>query len=832
MTVENLPHWSILPNWRSPITERLEWQSAVLSGAAGAEQRLGLRWSPRRSFEALITPVGPVRTLFDLAVGRVGVDPWYLPVWHDVTFLAAPLAEDETVLPIDTTDREFAAGGFVMLWQDEFTTEVLEIASVGPSSITFVAGPARTWPAGSRIFPAVKARLYQQPEMARRAGRAMENALRFEVVGSNDVTAATLSPTYLTFPVLTTGPNEAADITHAYVRLFDELDNEVGIPERLHTTDVGFTMQRHTWWGVGRAEHAALRAYFYALEGKVNPTWLPTFAEDLYVLDPLTAAAASLRVAKCGFTAYGGPREGRQDIQIALKDGTFIHRRITGSTLNLDGTENIVLASAVGQNIALADIERVSFMSLSRLDTDNIEIVHHTDNQGLCEVSATFRSAPDIRVDTDWTPPPFLNTTQVPGACGDCVPGFTLISETKVAEQYDGPTFLGGVNIYDQGDLFSLAGGAYAFTYMLGTDVIVRRVSGSDVVGSRTSTIGVSGLTSATPFAFHGATLSDGRYVTLTSETFTGTFGLGSAVSARTFDATGALVEGPVLIAGSGVFPDGGTCYGVTAGDSGTYYAALLRREGGTDRVRIRKFDAEHAELDSTPNEVWATYGTYETIRRNSLVRFGDTLALAHSTDYPTGRTQRLTLHFYGTDLAEIAVYVEVNDLSPPVGGYDKLVGIFAASDGRLGVVWQYLENGEWDYGGVSQLRVRFFNQDGTPDGASALLHTYTDIDGFNDPDRYFYGAAISPSGTIVLEGEAMTYDGSNYASAPYVWAYGFNGSTWSETASLSLWGAPSAGFWTWGGNVRRLDNGDWIALAYRNDGDLRAARLALTECP
>ena len=56
------PLWTIRPNWRNGVLERLEWLTNVISGETGVEQRRSVRPSPR-----LLTRTGG------------GCWPWLLP---------------------------------------------------------------------------------------------------------------------------------------------------------------------------------------------------------------------------------------------------------------------------------------------------------------------------------------------------------------------------------------------------------------------------------------------------------------------------------------------------------------------------------------------------------------------------------------------------------------------------------------------------------------------------------------------------------------------------------------------------------------------------------
>lgn len=590
MTVENLPHWTFLPNWRQPVNEALTWNTVVLGSRTGAEQRFGVRWSPRRSFEALFTPTGVSRTHFDLAVGKVGIDPWYVPVWHDVTRLSSTLSSGASSLAIDTDYREFKAGGFVMLRADEFTSEVLEIDTIAGGAIEFVDGPSQDWPEGTLVFPALKARITDQPSMTRFASRAFENALRFEVVGENDFTGAEAAETtYLSYPVLTVGPNEALDLTHAYARLFDELDSDTGLLDRVHTSDIGFTVQGHNWRALDRQQHAELRSYFYALAGRTNPTWVPTFAEDFYLALPVSSGATSITVRKCGFVAFGGPRTGRQDIEIVLKDGTALRRRISGAAYDDQGREVISLTASIGQNIAVVDVARISFMSLSRLDTDTIEFTHHTDNRGVCDVAATFRSVPDIRDAADWAPSLPNNTVQTAGACGDvCTPGIALGGNLFLvaagAPSGSAPfTFIGNADGPGTGYGFAVgfSNGSAKTPY----------VAVGDLSGESASTpAALDGSTGGEPYSYDPggafvARLLGGGYISVQIEN-AGATGDDELI-ARRVDDSGALIGSRTSLAG-GTAPGlrGIRLFGLTAAsDPGRY--AFAYHDSNTNDLKI-----------------------------------------------------------------------------------------------------------------------------------------------------------------------------------------------------------------------------------------------------
>lgn len=633
MAVENLPKWTLLPNWRTPVLERLESMTSVLTSRTGAEQRFAVRWSPRRYLEPMVTPAGPARTLFDMAVGTVGVSPWYVPLWHDRQDLAEALGAGDTSLNAETLHREIKAGGFVMLWADEFTAEVLEVTSAVAGVITFAAGPAVEWPAGSRLYPCVRARLVDMPEMSRRGPAVLENSVRFMVDTDNDyVDPDVVSlpyPTYLDFPVLTTRPDEGQDITHGHARLFDEIDGESGLLLRYDTAGIDFTTQQHQWLSLGRQEHAELRTLFYYLDGKRSPLWLPTFADDFTLVEDVLATDDALVVERCGFTAYGGPRVGRDRLWIALRDGTNIFREITGSSLAING-ESIVLDSDVGTAFAVSDVARICFIALSRLDTDTVEINHHSDTEGASRVSLTFRSAPDIREAADWFPMGFPNTNESDEPCGtpSCSPaiydgeGFSerfVVSDTASGQRRRNVTLVPN---------FGSDSSGHPYTAFVTTEDNVVRFSANQAPGYIDSAE-IDSPPAAILADVYGGRIQ-GTFSGFTNGVYEETGGVfANGTSIRRFEDTpGYNGRGvPVDVLDASVHP----IFGMTNGGSGYYLATF---DGTT--VRFGSFSVGDMPMVGTDAIVSSTIDKVMFVTLNS---FAAGSILTHDT-----ATKRITL--------------------------------------------------------------------------------------------------------------------------------------------------------------------------------------------
>lgn len=424
MAILNLPIWTVSPDWRNPVLERLEWKASVLASPTGSEQRFGHRIAPKRTFEMGLTVFGRERALLDLSLGRVGMGEWYLPLWHDGAPLLVDAAPDGMALQCDTTNREFRAGDAALIRdRDALRTETVEIAAVGADGLVLAFPSHLAWPAGSRVYPMRRARLMDSTSLRRRADRAMQGNVIFLCTEPDDWPELEWPVLYGGYGVMTYRPEESADMTMEYQRLTAAFDDEIAAPAVVDISDIGFNIQQHSFWSHGRAQQAELRSIFYALRGRQRPVWVPTFYADLDLASN-ASAGNFLTARQCGYAAYGGPRTGRQHIRIERMDGTASHHRITSAAETVSGDELLAITPALPSPLAVAAVRRISFMQLCRLDGDSIELSHATDSDGLCTATAAFRSTPETRTAAPWSAMPFLKTTETAYPCGvavDCV---------------------------------------------------------------------------------------------------------------------------------------------------------------------------------------------------------------------------------------------------------------------------------------------------------------------------------------------------------------------------------------------------------------------------
>lgn len=404
MTIENLPVWTIEPNWSRPVTEALEWMTTVLSSPSGAEQRRCLRLYPRRNIEFDIAVGNAERSTAEHTIMIHGGRNLYLPMWQEAYRLSAGVSTGGVSLTMEDASNGSIRPGDV-LYVGSVTNvvefELVEVVSVAGDTVTITTALENDWPRYSRVHPVRKARFSDQPSLSRISDSVATASVNFTIMQQNNEVVAAAVPgsfdTYLGNYVLTVEPDSVQGLDRGFERKLDTFDTELTLPLFRDTANISFGRQTYRWTNRGHAEYLAFREMLYWFAGRLNSVWLPTFNADFIMVSDTPAAAQFLTVENIGFTAAGGIAEGRTHLCIFKADGSRIYRQITGSTVTAAGDEVIGIDSAVPGGLTRASVIRISFMQICRLDQDRIEIAHLTDTRGVSSCAATFKAAPNLR---------------------------------------------------------------------------------------------------------------------------------------------------------------------------------------------------------------------------------------------------------------------------------------------------------------------------------------------------------------------------------------------------------------------------------------------------
>lgn len=378
--------WPCPPDWSEPVNESLAWRTDVVVARTGAAQKTQLRLSPRRAFSFRAEIEADVRRLVDAICFDAGSRPVVLPIYPDLQCLAAPLAAGADLIPCKVDGFDFA--GQALLWRDAGSWELVSVQRVVADGLQLAAPVAADWPAGTRLYPARRARLQAPAQETMASDDGSSLVVQFALDEPCDWPAAWPSARYRGIPVLEWRPDESRDPDGNYTRTLLTVDNDTGPISYFDLPGLPFRVQSQPFTLWGRPEQARFRALVYALAGRAGQVWVPSWNQDFTLHADAGAPDALLQVAPAGHGVFGRQQVNRRDIRIELYDGTVLYRRITGAT-DAGDHETLALDDALGVAFAPPQVRCISFMGMCQLASDEVQITHTTDADGeaVCPLS-------------------------------------------------------------------------------------------------------------------------------------------------------------------------------------------------------------------------------------------------------------------------------------------------------------------------------------------------------------------------------------------------------------------------------------------------------------
>lgn len=369
------------PDWSGGMDERLEWVTEVLPAYDGSEQRVRLRQAARRQWGFGVLAVDQDATRLDHLLFGWGGRRYALPVWPEADRLPSPLAVGATTVMVsDAALKDYRAGGLLVLVRDAAYSEAGEILSIAGNTLTLKLPLANAFPAGARVMPALLARLDGEVSLSRPHEGLARCTLRFTVEDDVDRAAAEIGPIWQGYAVLDVRPDRSDELDETWTRTLAVLDNLSGMVSTDDTTGAPLRRRQARWLAVGRSAIDAWKRWAAARAGRANPLWLPSFADELRPTATIAPTDTAVKVQATLYARMVAAHPLRAALRIETVAGQIFHRRITGATALSEAEESLAIDSALGVTLAPADVRRMMFMALARLDADALELHYETDN--------------------------------------------------------------------------------------------------------------------------------------------------------------------------------------------------------------------------------------------------------------------------------------------------------------------------------------------------------------------------------------------------------------------------------------------------------------------
>lgn len=391
-----------LPNWKDGVTERIEWQTDVMQSETGAEQRRPIRVYPRRSIEASFLRWEENRQVLDATITGVGANPILLPLWHDMTAVENDAPAGSTLVVGQFRVKDFNVGDVVMLstgYDWVYEVNVIVALDLDAGHMTLQYGLQRDLQKGMRIFPV---RVAQIRESA--TGQWLTDSVGTTQLRFHCLEPYRLEPSWADMPtydrtglhILILPDDWKRGNAVSTERQLYSFDNESGNVVTVDPGQQSYGTIKKSYQIHGRTNDRMFRQLLFALRGRTKTFHLPQGTTDFILTRDINPADGALIVRRCGYTQFvGNTQATKRDILIELYDGTRIPTTIISS--RIVGSEEWLFLTQSIPATPMAQVYRIGYMPVARLDVDGIEIKRLTDSAGVSQVSLTFKIFDDRR---------------------------------------------------------------------------------------------------------------------------------------------------------------------------------------------------------------------------------------------------------------------------------------------------------------------------------------------------------------------------------------------------------------------------------------------------
>ncbi len=363
--------WPYLPNIRlEPYVVAREFRTEIITSRSGKEQRRALRQTPRKRVEYLTGVAGNCLREFDRSMASAQRELLAIP--DRVRFVRlAGLAGEATPVVVDPVPSWISTGAALLLVDGSRVAE-RTVAGIAGTTVTFAESETASWPAGTRLHPALHGYLEPSIKAPLISPRGVaEVSVAFEVDPGSEPAEAAGSPplTFQSREVFLRRPNRwrRIETTIAQEGAAD-VDYGFGRVRRFFPFNFATRMWEADYTGCDFERSDAIRQIFDRMKGRRGEFYMPTWRPDFMPVSGITAAGSTLIVAGALSSFLNHPVF--RAIALRKADGGWLLRRVTDIDPSGGANSQITVDSPWGETVALSDIAMVSWLPVWRFGSD------------------------------------------------------------------------------------------------------------------------------------------------------------------------------------------------------------------------------------------------------------------------------------------------------------------------------------------------------------------------------------------------------------------------------------------------------------------------------
>ena len=379
------PGYLFLVQWADPVELATAFDTSVTQAQTLAEERKGLLSRPTRVGElSLVALKEREAWQLQMFITRYSQADSLVPLFADFTKIT--VAASGSVLTCDTTERRFFEGARVIIAElrnrpalADFEVATIAAGGVAAGALTLTGAVGRTYPVGSRVYPAIEARLSLGGSLEVVTDRDMTNRLSWsEHIGASQLPGLV--------PVGTTPAGFSSYAGDVIMHVTPDWSRHTTGPRRIaRGSRAGRGVSVATWgarplvakslgWQfLTRAAAFNVLRFFDSRGGRLHPFLLPSFLDDFTTL--------ALGTITVDVTPNGPVFDYAHTTHLAIfmRDETLVVREIDSVARLSSSVDQITLDTALPSGLLLADVRRVSACHRVRFDRDELRETWQTN---------------------------------------------------------------------------------------------------------------------------------------------------------------------------------------------------------------------------------------------------------------------------------------------------------------------------------------------------------------------------------------------------------------------------------------------------------------------
>lgn len=342
--------------------ENISFLTDVMEAQDGTEERIKLRVLPRQSL-SYSYPMGRNRMAhaFNVEYGAIRKQ-WAIPMWAEWQLVGEVLA-DAVSITCDTVQFDLRANSLALLFTSDSVWQVVEIGAITATTIEVTNSLIHQ--VGCRLIPLRVGRV--EGDILKAVNNIFSlDQINYYIDQAQDILPATPAQysgddIYFNCPLL-----QGDTIQRAISQRNDLVDFDLGLIDSFSP----WVNSRYSWQLrtllMNPFNIREYRDFIYRRAGRYRQFWMPSFEKNIRLVTT-GMIATTIEIMNDGFM----DDIVRNNIAIKKTDGTW-STNVVSSPTPMGENIQLTLSTSLGYDASL--IERISYLGLYRLDSDNVEL--------------------------------------------------------------------------------------------------------------------------------------------------------------------------------------------------------------------------------------------------------------------------------------------------------------------------------------------------------------------------------------------------------------------------------------------------------------------------